>query len=68
VSRNYKVRPTILKAVRRGIENEPGDVAMYLIGTIRSEPLMRVGAGFSFEPIQFCKQCGYARKDKVAKG
>jgi len=32
--------------VRRGIENEPRDVAVYLIRTLRSEPLMKTGAGF----------------------
>ena len=46
VSRYYEIRPTTLKAVRRGIENEPRDVAMYLIRSMRSEPLIRVGAGF----------------------
>ena len=47
VSRYYEIRPTTLKAVRRGFENnEPRDVAMYLIRSMRSEPLMRVGAGF----------------------
>jgi putative transposase len=46
VSRYYEIRPNSLKAVRRGIENEPRDVAMYLIRSMRSEPLMRVGAGF----------------------
>lgn len=29
VSRYHKVRPTKLKAVRRGIENEPSDVVIY---------------------------------------
>ena len=43
VSRYYKVRPTKLKAVRRGIESEPRDVAMYLIRSMRAEPLIRVG-------------------------
>jgi chromosomal replication initiation ATPase DnaA len=33
-------------SVRRDIENEPRDVAMYLIRSLRSEPLFRVGAGF----------------------
>jgi putative transposase len=46
VSRYYEIRPNSLKAVRRGIENEPRDVAMYLIRSMRSEPLIRVGAGF----------------------
>lgn len=46
VSRYYEIRPNTLKAVRRGIENEPRDVAMYLIRSTRSEPLLRVGTGF----------------------
>jgi DNA-binding NtrC family response regulator len=39
VSRYYEIRPTTLKAVRRGIENEPRDVAMYLIRSMRLEAL-----------------------------
>ena len=46
VSRYYGEKPAALKAVRRGIENEPRDVAMYLIRSMRSEPLIRVGVGF----------------------
>lgn len=46
VSRHYEVKRTKLKAVRRGIENEPRDVAIYLIRSMRSEPLMRVGGCF----------------------
>ena len=46
VSRYYKVKPTNLRAVRRGIANEPRDVAMYLIRFIRAESLRRVGANF----------------------
>jgi REP element-mobilizing transposase RayT len=46
VSRYYKVKPTNLKTVRRGIENEPRDVVMYLIRSMRAEPLMSIGANF----------------------
>jgi chromosomal replication initiation ATPase DnaA len=46
VSRYYQIKPSKLKVVRRGIENEPRDVTIYLIRSMRSEPLMRVGAGF----------------------
>ena len=46
VSRCYGINPTALRAVRRGNENEPRDVAVYLIRTMRSEPLMKIGAGF----------------------
>ena len=46
VCRYYKVKPTYLKSVRRGIENEPRDVAMYLIRSLRAEPLMKIGENF----------------------
>jgi putative transposase len=46
VSRHYQIKPDKLRAVRRGIANEPRDVAIYLIRSMRSEPLMQVGAGF----------------------
>jgi chromosomal replication initiation ATPase DnaA len=46
VSRYCQTKPSELTAVRRGIENEPRDVAVYLIRTLRAEPLMKIGAGF----------------------
>ena len=46
VIRHYGLKRSALMRVRRGRENEPRDVAMYLIRTLRSEPLMKVGAGF----------------------
>jgi chromosomal replication initiation ATPase DnaA len=46
VSRYYKIQFTALTAVRRGVENEPRDAAIYLIRAMRSEPLMKIGAGF----------------------
>jgi REP element-mobilizing transposase RayT len=49
VSRYYGIKPTALTAVRRGIENEPRDVAVYLIRTMRSEPLMKIGPGFGLK-------------------
>lgn len=42
----FCLMPTHLKAVCRGVENEPRDVAMYLIRSMRAEPLMRVGENF----------------------
>ena len=51
VSRYYKVRPSKLKAVRRGMENEPRDVAIYLIRSMRAEPLMRVGANLGLNQL-----------------
>ena len=49
VSRHYEIEPSALTAVRRGIENEPRDVAVYLIRTMRSEPLMRIGPAFGLK-------------------
>jgi REP element-mobilizing transposase RayT len=49
VSRYYEIKPTALTAVRRGIEHEPRDVAIYLIRSMRSEPLMRIGPGFGLK-------------------
>jgi putative transposase len=46
VSRHYDVRSTVLTAVRRGNVNEPRDVAIYLIRSMRSDQLMRIGARF----------------------
>jgi hypothetical protein len=36
----------IFVTVHHGIENEPRDVAIYVIRFMRSEPLMRVGEAF----------------------
>ena len=46
VSRYYEARPIALTAVRRGVENEPRDVAIYLIRSMRSDPLMKIGVQF----------------------
>jgi chromosomal replication initiation ATPase DnaA len=43
---NRLSKPTNLKALRRSIENEPRDVAISLIRSMRAEPLMRVGTKF----------------------
>jgi hypothetical protein len=45
----YKIRPSNLKPVRQGIDNEPGDVAMCLIQSMRQEPLMKVGENFGLD-------------------
>jgi putative transposase len=67
VSRYYEIRPTTLKAVRRGIENEPRDVAMYLIRSMRSEPLMRVGAGFGLNRYSSVSSAVMRVKTKLQK-
>jgi len=42
----YDVTEKELVAVRRGIENEPRDVAIYLLRTVCGEPLMHIGHKF----------------------
>jgi len=67
VSRYYGVRPTTLKAVRRGIENEPRDVAMYMIRSMRAEPLIRVGAGFGLNRYSSVSSAVLRVKTKLQK-
>jgi hypothetical protein len=60
--------PTItIKAVRRGIENEPRDVAIYLIRSMRSDPLMRVGAGFGMNRYSSVSSAVMRVKTKLQK-
>ncbi len=42
----YDVAQRELVVVRRGIQNEPRDVAIYLMRTVCGEPLMRIGNEF----------------------
>ena len=67
MGRYYKVRPTQLKAVRRGMENEPRDVAMYLIRSMRAEPLMRVGANFGLNQYSSVSSAVIRVKVKLQK-
>ena len=67
VSNYYNVRPTKLKAVRRGMENEPRDVAIYLIRSMRAEPLMRVGANFGLNQYSSVSSAVTRVKAKLQK-
>jgi chromosomal replication initiation ATPase DnaA len=67
VNRNYGKRPAALKAVPRGIENKPRDVAMYLIRSMRSEPLIRVGAGFGLNRYSSVSSAVMCVKTKLQK-
>lgn len=46
VCRFYKIHRDKLFTVKRGIENEPRDVAIYLMRTIRAELLLKIGGLF----------------------
>jgi hypothetical protein len=67
VSRDYGVRPNTLKDVRRGIENESRDVAMYLIRSMRAEPLVRVGAGFGLNSYSSASSAVMRVKTKLQR-
>ena len=67
MSRYYEIRPNTLKSVRRGIENEPRDVAMYLIRSVRAEPLIRVGAGFGLNRYSSVSSAVRRVKTKLQK-
>ena len=67
VSRYYEIKPSTLKAVRRGIENEPRDVAIYLIRSMRTEPLMRVGADFGLNRYSSVRSAVMRIKIKLQK-
>jgi REP element-mobilizing transposase RayT len=47
VCRSYGIKRKKLRHVRRGVRNEPRDVAIYLMRTLRAEPLMRIGTVFN---------------------
>ncbi|CAB1067350.1 hypothetical protein D1AOALGA4SA_20 [Olavius algarvensis Delta 1 endosymbiont] len=67
VSRYYEVKPAGLTAVRRGIENEPRDVAVYLIRTMRSDSLMRIGAEFRLNRYSSVSSVVMRVKEKLQK-
>jgi len=58
---------TALTVVRRGIENEPQDVAIYLIRTMRSDPLMRIGARFGLTQYSSVSSVVMRVKTKLQK-
>ncbi len=47
VCRFYAIDAAGLLASKRGTENEPRNVAMYLIRKLRGEPLIKIGADFN---------------------
>jgi len=47
----YDVNPDDLAKIRLGAPNEPRDVAIYLIRTLRAEPLTQIAPLFNYEPL-----------------
>ena len=67
VSRHYETSSIVLTAVRRGIVNEPRDVAIYLIRSMRSDPLMRIGARFGLTQYSSVSSVVLRVKTKMQK-
>jgi chromosomal replication initiation ATPase DnaA len=67
VCRYYEVRPTYLKAVRRGVENEPRDVAIYLIRSMRADHLMTIGTEFGLHRYSSVSSVVMRVKTKLQK-
>jgi putative transposase len=67
VSRHYETSSIVLTAVRRGIVNEPRDVAIYLIRSMRSDPLMRIGARFGLKQYSSVSSVVLRVKTKLQK-
>jgi hypothetical protein len=67
VSRYYEGRPIALTAVRRGVENEPRDVAIYLIRSMRSDPLMKIGVQFGLNQYSSVSSVVLRVKTKLLK-
>ena len=67
VSRYYKIKSSSLTVVRRGIENEPRDVAIYLIRAMRAEPLIRIGVRFGLNRYSSVSSVVMRVKEKMQK-
>jgi len=67
VSRHYEANSGELTEVRRGLENEPRDVAIYLIRSMRSDPLMRIGARFGLTQYSSVSSVVMRVKTKLRK-
>jgi chromosomal replication initiation ATPase DnaA len=67
VSRHYEASSIVSTAVRRGIVNEPRDVAIYLIRSMRSDPLMRIGARFGLTQYSSVSSVVLRVKTKMQK-
>ncbi len=55
------------KSVCRGLENEARDLAMYLIRSMRAEPLMRVGENFGLNQYSSVSSTVVRVKAKLQK-
>ena len=67
VARFYRQEPKALTGIRRGMANEPRDVAIYLIRTLRAEPLQHIGAIFHLNRYSSVSSVVYRVKTRVLK-
>ena len=67
VSRYYQTKPSALTGVRRGYKNESRDAALYIIRTMRAEPLKKIGAGFELNRYSSVSSVVLWVKEKMRK-
>lgn len=67
MSRYYEARPIALTATRRGVENEPRDVALYLIRSMRSNPPIKIGVQFGLNQYSSVSSVVTRVKTKLQK-
>ncbi|MFZ0451451.1 MAG: transposase [Desulfatiglandaceae bacterium] len=67
LERFYGQNPEALTAVRRGRVNEPRDIAVYLIRTLRAEPLESIGAVFNLNRYSSVSSVIYRVKSRMQK-
>ena len=64
---NILQEPEALTRIRRGMANEPRDVAIYLIRTMRAEPLHHIGAVFNLNRYSSVSSVVYRVKARTQK-
>jgi len=67
ICRFYKIHRDKLFTVKRGTENEPRLVAIYLIRTIRAEPLLKIGALFNLKKHSSVSSAVERTKNRLEK-
>ncbi len=67
VARFYRREPKALTDSRRGVANEPRDVAIYLIRTMRAVPLQHIGDIFHLNRYSSVSSVVYRVKTRIMK-
>ena len=63
----YDVKPNEITHIRRGSSNEPRDVAIYLIRTLRAEPLTQIAPLFNLNHYSSVSSAVIRIKDRLGR-